>query len=172
MCSGNWKRASAALRHLAEYITSSDASEKGYAVKSVLCPDVLLSKYYEGSLSNGPNPNNFLWGGTSGSMLQNSQFQPGLQSSGFFNMESYSPNSSYGSPATDLEFSGFCEQLKKLSDGGNISRIEKLQYFAIVDLLCEVSNPHSTSVYASLDEAGRRYNNSSNFLNSSLQRTN
>ncbi|KAG7575146.1 WD40 repeat [Arabidopsis suecica] len=140
--SGNWKRASAALRHLSEYITSSDASEKGYTVKSVLCPDILLSKYYEGSLSTGPNPKDFQWGGTSGSS---------------FNMESYSPNSSHSSPATDLEFSGFCEQLKKFSDGGNISRIEKLQYFAIADLLCEISNPHSTSVYASLDEAGRRF---------------
>ncbi|XP_020882701.1 uncharacterized protein LOC9318142 isoform X3 [Arabidopsis lyrata subsp. lyrata] len=140
--SGNWKRASAALRHLSEYITSSDASEKVYTVKSVLCPDILLSKYYEGSLSTGPNPKDFQWGGTSGSS---------------FNMESYSPNSSHSSPATDLEFSGFCEQLKKLSDGGNISRIEKLQYFAIADLLCEISNPHSTSVYASLDEAGRRF---------------
>ncbi|XP_010518332.1 PREDICTED: uncharacterized protein LOC104793635 isoform X1 [Camelina sativa] len=154
--SGNWKRASAALRHLAEYISSSDASEKG-AVKSVLCPDVLLSIYYEGSLSNGPNRKDFQWGGTSGSVIQNSQSQSGLQSSSFFNMEFYSPNSSYSSPATDLQFSGFCEQLKKLSDEGNISRIEKLQYFAIVDLLCEISNPHSTSVYASLDEAGRRF---------------
>ncbi|VVB03520.1 unnamed protein product [Arabis nemorensis] len=153
--SGNWKRASAALRHLAEYITSSDASEKDYAVKSDLYPDILLSKYYEGSLSNGPNLKAFQWGGASGSMLQNSQFQAGLQSN--FNMDSYSANSSHSSPATDLEFSGFCEQLKKLSDGGNISRIEKMQYFAIVDLLCEISNPHSTSVYASLDEAGRRF---------------
>ncbi|XP_023639738.1 uncharacterized protein LOC17889449 isoform X2 [Capsella rubella] len=149
--SGNWKRASTALRHLAECITSTDASEKG-ALKSVLCPDVLLSMYYEGSLSNDRNPKDFQWGGTSGSQLQS-----GLQSSGFFNMDSYNPNSSYSSPATDLDFSGFCEQLKKLSDGGNISRIEKLQYFAIVDLLCEISNPHSTSVYASLDEAGRRF---------------
>lgn len=170
MCSGNWKRASAALRHLAEYITSSDASEKDYAVKSDLCPDILLSKYYEGSLSSGPNLKDFQWGGTSGSMLQNSQFQAGLQSN--FNMDSYSPNSSHSSPATDLEFSGFCEQLKQLSDGGNICRIEKMQYFAIVDLLCEISNPHSTSVYASLDEAGRRYDIPYNFLNSSLRRTN
>ncbi|CAH2057724.1 unnamed protein product [Thlaspi arvense] len=149
--SGNWKRASAALRHLAEYITSSDASEKDYAVKSDLCPEILLSKYYEGSLSNGPNLKDFHWGGTSGSMLQHSQFQSN------FSMDTYGPNSSHSSPATDLEFSGFCEQLKKLSDGGNISRIEKMQYFAIVDLLCEISNHHSTSVYASLDEAGRRF---------------
>ncbi|KFK37434.1 hypothetical protein AALP_AA4G256500 [Arabis alpina] len=152
--SGNWKRASAALRHLVEYITSSHASEKDYAVKSDLCPDVPLSKYYEGSLSNGPNQKDFQWGGTSGSMLQNSQFQAGFQSN--FNMDSYSPNSSHTSTATDLEFSGFCEQLKKLSDG-NICGIEKMQYFAIVDLLCEISNPNSTSVYASLDEAGRRF---------------
>ncbi|CAN8284476.1 unnamed protein product [Cochlearia groenlandica] len=153
--SGNWKRARTALRHLAEYITSSDASVKDFAVKSDLYPDILLSEYYEGSLSNGPNLKDFQWGGTPSSMLQNSQFQVGLQSN--FGMDSYSPNSSCSSPATDLEFSGFCEQLKKLSDGGNISRIEKIQYFAIVDLLCEISNLHSTSVYASLDEAGRRF---------------
>lgn len=91
-------------------------------------------------------------------MLQNSQFQAGLKSN--FSMDSYSPNGSHSSPATDLEFTGFCEQLEKLSDEGKISRTEKIQYFAIVDLLREISNPHSTSVYASLDEAGRRYSNS------------
>ncbi|ESQ39302.1 hypothetical protein EUTSA_v10001279mg [Eutrema salsugineum] len=153
--SGNWKRASAALRHFAEYITSSDASKKDYAVNSDNCPDIPLSKYYEMSLSNGPNLKDFSWGGTSGSILQNSQFQAGLQSN--FNMDSYSPNSSHSSPATDMEFSGFCEHLKKLTDEANISRIEKMQYFAIVDLLSEISNPHSTSVYASLDDAGRRF---------------
>lgn len=156
MCSGNWKRASAALRHLAEYITSGDASVKDYGVKSDLCPDILLSKYYEGSVSNGPNLKDFHWDGTSGSMLQNSQFQAGLRSN--FSMDPYS-NGSHSSPATDLEFTGFCEQLEKLSDGGNISRTEKIQYFAIVDLLREISNPHASSVYASLDEAGRRYAN-------------
>ncbi|KAG2290538.1 hypothetical protein Bca52824_050142 [Brassica carinata] len=153
--SGNWKRASAALRHLAEYITSGDASVKDRGVKSDLCPDILLSKYYEGSVSNGPNLKDFHWGGTSGSVLQSSQFQAGLQTN--FSMDSYSPNGSHSSPATDLEFTGLCEQLEKLSDGGNISRTEKMQYFAIVDLLREISNPHSTSVYASLDEAGRRF---------------
>ncbi|CAA7044358.1 unnamed protein product [Microthlaspi erraticum] len=152
--SGNWRRASAALRHLAEWFTSSDASRKDYAVKSDLCPDIPLSKYYEGSLSSGPNLKDFQWGGTSGSMLQNSQFQAGLQSN--VSMDSYSSNSSQSSPATDLEFSGFCEQLNKLSDGA-ICRIEKMQYFAIADLLCEISNPQSTSVYANLDEAGRRF---------------
>ncbi|KAJ0258188.1 Transducin family protein / WD-40 repeat family protein [Hirschfeldia incana] len=149
--SGSWKRASAALRHLAEYITSGDASVKDDGVKSDLCPDILLSKYYEGSVSNGPNLKDFHWGGTSGSMLQNSQFQAG------FSMDSYSPNGSHSSPATECEFTGFCEQLEKLSDGGNISKTEKIQYFAIVDLLREISNPRSTSVYASLDEAGRRF---------------
>ncbi|CAH8387038.1 unnamed protein product [Eruca vesicaria subsp. sativa] len=153
--SGNWKRASAALRHLAEYITSGGASVKDHNVKSDLCPDIPLSKYYEGSVSNGPNLKDFNWGGTSGSMLQNSQFQAGLQSN--FSMDPYSPNGSHSSPATDLELTGFCEQLEKLSDGGHISRTEKIQYFAIVDLLREISNPHSTSVYASLDEAGRRF---------------
>lgn len=162
MYSGNWKRASAALRHLAENITSGDASVKDHGVKSDLCQDILLSKYYEGSVSNGPNRKDFHWGGTSGSMLQNSQFQAGLQSN--FSMDSYSPNGSHSSPATDLEFTGFCKQLEKLSDEGNISRTEKIQYFAIVDLLREIGNPHSTSVYASLDEAGRRYANSVIFL--------
>lgn len=113
ICSGNWKRASAALRHLAEYITSGDASVKDQGAKSDLCPDIFLSKYYEGSVSSGPNLKDFHWGG---SMLQNSQFQAGLKSN--FSMDSYSPNGSHSSPATDLEFTGFCEQLEKLSDEG------------------------------------------------------
>ncbi|XP_010523821.1 PREDICTED: uncharacterized protein LOC104802083 isoform X2 [Tarenaya hassleriana] len=154
--SGNWKRAIAAVRHLIENITSNVTSGNSCTVKSVLnCGDILLSKYYEGLLSNGPNVNDFQWHGTTVSMIQSSQFQTGLLST--FSAESNSSNGRHNSCLTDWELSNLREPLEKLSDVRNISSIEKIQILAIVDLLCEISNPHSTSVYASLDEAGRRF---------------
>lgn len=150
MCIGNWKRAYISVRHLVEYHNSSYISEKSghHPQISYNVPQIPLSDYIEGILSKSLTDNTFQWSGNATSMTQ---FQSGLTNSNdsFSNM--------FSSSSTKSGLRDFLEPINKLHELEAITTLEKMQILAIIDLLNEVSNPQTASVYENLDESGRRY---------------
>lgn len=147
---GNWKRAFIALRHLVKHLPSSNLCKQGHDANmpSNIIPPLQLSYYLEGHILPSSSDNLFHWG--------SSQPQTGL--SHFPSISGYdTPDSSLTSSLPRSEFSDFNEAVERLYNYTRISTIEKLHALALIDLLQEVSNPHSTSAYGSLDEPGRRY---------------
>ncbi|KAK9279962.1 hypothetical protein L1049_013646 [Liquidambar formosana] len=157
ICSGNWKRAYVAVRHLVEFLTSNYASEKTHssAKSSHIVPQIQLSYYFEGHLSESSTDKKFEWSGDTTLFTSSSQFQSGLTQFGY-NAESDASNM-FTSSSAKSELSGFAEPLEKLYNLAAINNIEKMQILAIIDLLNEVSSPHSASAYESLDQPGRRF---------------
>lgn len=154
MFSGNWKRAYVAVRHLVECLTNYDP-KKRHISKRIGLPNVLLSYYLEGCIPKGSQPKGFQWGGdaaliTSISQAQSSLFRFPYHSDSSVENESISSS-------TKSELNDFIESLEKFPDLPFLVDIEKTQILAIIDLLSEVSSPHSSSAYQSLDEPGRRY---------------
>lgn len=153
MSPGNWKRAYVALRHLVKHLASSNMSEEQTKMSSDVISSVPLSDYLEGLLSSHSSNKLFQWSGDSASVTSSSELQNGLSQ--------YTSNWGYDasntSPLSRSEFSDFTEAIERLYESSSITKIEKMQALAIIDLLQEVSNPHSTSAYGSLDEPGRRY---------------
>ncbi|GLU00836.1 hypothetical protein SLE2022_181750 [Rubroshorea leprosula] len=156
--SGNWKRAHASLRHLVEYLTSNyaskrrDCSSKG----SSTVPQMLLSDYFEGLFFKSSNENGFQWSGNAMLMMSSSQYQSGLMQFAY----NSAPNSSsniFSSSSTKPELGNFLEPLEKLHELAAVTNTEKMQILTIIDLLNEVSNPHSASAYGNLDEPGQRF---------------
>ncbi|KAK4849046.1 hypothetical protein QYF36_020205 [Acer negundo] len=138
--SGNWKRAYVSVRHLVEYLTSNNLSEKRdcYAKSSHIVPQILLSNYFEGLLLKGSTDNGFQWSGVNTLTTSASDYM----------FSSSSPKS---------EGSGFVESIENLYKLAAISNTEKMELLAVVDLLNELSNMHSASAYENLDEPGRRF---------------
>lgn len=143
-----------ALKHLASVKTS----ETSYCLErqSPLIPQVPLSNYLEGILSKSSGHETFQWSGGADAISASSQFQNGsslfASSWGHTASGNAFTSSSIKSEATDL-----LEAVGKLYESGGISNNEKLQIHAIIDIIQEVSDPHSVSAYGSLDEPGRRY---------------
>lgn len=115
-----------------------------------------MSNYLEGCLSSSPSNKTFQWGGDAALITSSSQLQQGLTQFAS-SWGSDGSSTSFTSPSTNSKLSGLGEPLEKLYDLGAISNSEKMKLLAIIDLLHEVSNPHSASAYESLDEPGRRY---------------
>ncbi|XP_047938214.1 uncharacterized protein LOC125185681 isoform X1 [Salvia hispanica] len=150
LCSGNWKRAFIALRHLAKHLASGTLSEQGHGAKmpSSLVSPVPLSDYLDGILPLHSSGNVFHW--------STSQLHTGLFNSvpeGGYGAH----NSTMTSSLSKSEFDGFIESLESLHSYNCINTDEKIQAIALVDLLREVGNANSTSAYGSLDEPGRRF---------------
>ncbi|XP_073158819.1 uncharacterized protein [Henckelia pumila] len=148
--SGNFNRAFVALRHLVKDVASSGSSKKRYGTKvprNMISP-LPLSNYLEGLLTSSSNDNLFQW--------SSSQPQIGLSqfTSGWGHNE---PNTRLTSSSQKSEFISFIEALEWLHRAGCMTKIEMMQAISLVDLLQEVSDPHSTSAYGSLDEPGRRF---------------
>ncbi|XP_020549231.1 uncharacterized protein LOC105173837 isoform X2 [Sesamum indicum] len=150
LCSGHWKRAFIALRHLVQHLASSNLSKQGYGAKmcyNIISP-VPLSDYLEGLLSPSSNDKLFQW--------SSSQLQTTL--SHFSQIGGYdNPNSSLTSSSSRSEFNDFAKALERLYDYSYITEVEMMQALALIDLLQEVSNSHSDSAYGSLDGPGRRF---------------
>jgi len=154
MFSGNWKRAYVAVRHLFECLTSTYDPEKRHISKRIGLPNIVLSNYLEGCISKGSQGKGFQWGGDSASITSISQPQSSL-----FQFPYHSGSSAENESilSTKSELNGFIESLEKFPDLALLIDIEKTQILAIIDLLSEVSNAHSSSAYQSLDEPARRY---------------
>ncbi|XP_057981006.1 uncharacterized protein LOC131166445 isoform X2 [Malania oleifera] len=154
--SGNWKRAYIAVRHLVEYLTSNYASGiRDSTGKFSYIPQIHLSNYLDGPVSKNSVEGEFQLS-ESPSLLMSPQFQRGSTQFGY-NSESDASNHILTSSLAKSELSSFVETLEKLYDIAAITNMEKMEIIAIVDLLKEISNPHSNSAYGSLDEPGRRF---------------
>lgn len=145
--SGSWKRAVVALKHLVEWQTSINGSNKDNCSGKVneVIPQIHLSSYFEGCLSTSTRDTGFQWGGDDSSIPSSSQ--------------SYNWGSNNGlmPSSTVSELSGFVETIEMMYDLKAINNTVKMQILGIIDLLSEISNPNSGSAYNSLDEPGRRF---------------
>ncbi|KAL9176412.1 hypothetical protein ABFS82_02G176700 [Erythranthe guttata] len=150
LSSGNWKRAFIALRHLIKHLASSNLSKQGHGAKmsSNIIPPVPLSYYLEGPILSGSTDKSFEW---SSSQLQTGSLH--FASSGGYD----APDTALTSSSSRSEFNDFIESLERLYNYKHITKVEKMQALALINLLQEVSNPQSTSAYGSLDEPGRRF---------------
>ncbi|KAL6982123.1 hypothetical protein U1Q18_023739 [Sarracenia purpurea var. burkii] len=155
---GHWKRAYVVLRHLVEYLTSSDTSQKRYysAKSSHVIPLVHLSNYLDGTLTIRCSDKAIEWSEHASLITSSLQLPKGLNQF-TYSWGSDTSSNDFTSASTESEISAFVEVVEKLIDITAISSTEKMQILAIVDLLREVSNPHSASTYESLDEPGRRF---------------
>lgn len=157
MCLGNLKRAYISVKHLVEYLNSSHISEKrGHHPKiSDIVPQMPLSDYIEGILSKSSTGNAFQWNENATSMTSSSQFQSGLVPFAY-NFEPNASSNAFSSSSIKSGLVDFLEPINKLHELAAITATEKMQILAIVDILNEVNNPQSASVYENLDEPGRR----------------
>ncbi|KAF3439842.1 hypothetical protein FNV43_RR18120 [Rhamnella rubrinervis] len=155
---GNWKRAYLAVRHLVESLTSTCSSKKrsGLLKSSHIVPQIPLSSYFEGLLPKSLPDKEFNWSGDTS--LSTSSFQPQRGLSQFaYGSDSDVSNNMPITSTTKSELSAFVEPLENLHELAAITKEKKTEILAIVDLLSEMANPHSASVYESLDESGRRF---------------
>ncbi|XP_068645001.1 uncharacterized protein [Aristolochia californica] len=149
LCSGRWKRAYAAVKHLVEHLNSDVNSGVFRKGKSYfIIPQIQLSQYLEESVTTKISFKRLEWA----THLSSESY--GAESQGTFHVfpESLS-NSSKGNP----EESGFTRSLDKFHDIEGISKKSRTELLAIVDLLGEVKDSHCTSTFESLDGSGRRF---------------
>ncbi|KAL6495596.1 hypothetical protein OROGR_030159 [Orobanche gracilis] len=147
--SGNWKRALIALRHLVKHLDSSNLSKQRHGAKipcSTISP-VPLSNYLEGLLYPVSSERLSQW--------SSSQFESGF--SHFALGGGYDAPHSAPTLSSISEFNDFVEAFERLYNYAHITKVEKMQALALIDLLQEVGNTHRNSAYGSLDEPGRSF---------------
>lgn len=152
--SGNWRRAYLALRHLVAHL-SSDVHGKRAKSRQIV-PQMVLSGYLEGIVSESSPARQIQWSGDASSITSSFSFERGLtelSSKSDYDASSNKPNSL----SLKSELSSFINTLERWHELEAMSQKEKTEILAIIDLLSEVNNLHSTSVYESLDEPGRRF---------------
>lgn len=153
MCLGNWKRAYLAVRHLVEVIGRASQNRCSTVNSSHIVPQIPLSNYFEGLLTKSLPDKGFNWGGNGALTTSSSQFQIG-SSQLAYNLTSDSFGKTFVSSSAKSELNAFIEPLEKFYDLAAITTGEKTQILAVIDLLGEITNPHSA--YGSLDEPGQR----------------
>nr|XP_015888746.2 uncharacterized protein LOC107423659 isoform X2 [Ziziphus jujuba var. spinosa] len=153
MYAGNWKRAYMAVKHLVEWLTDKRSKP---AKSCHIVPQIPLSSYFEGFIPNSLPDKGFHWSGDASLSTSSFQTQRGL-SPFAYGLDSGPPNNLLISSSTKPELSSFMEPLENFHELAAITKAEKTQILAIIDLLNEVANPHSASVYESLDESGKRF---------------
>ncbi|KAL4360243.1 hypothetical protein S83_027107 [Arachis hypogaea] len=137
--SGNWKRAYVAVKHFVEYLTSNNDPKIRFVSKNKGLPEMSLSYYLEGSLSEGSQDRRFQWSGDIASITSTSHMESSISTS------------------TKSELNGFVESIENSPKLLHLTNVEKSEILAIIDLLGEVGSPHLSSAYQSLDEPGRRF---------------
>ncbi|KAK1274810.1 hypothetical protein QJS04_geneDACA022491 [Acorus gramineus] len=156
MNTGNWKRAYAALQHLGGYLNSDQTSNMSRKDNGSIFPEFYLSKHYEENFSSSDHNEGLQWGGSlqkSGVQIYGSSLQLGEGNSAANASENI-----FSSIPQKSEFGGIVSSLEKKTNCiRDITEVEKMQIFAIVDLLGEVSDPLQASPYGSFDEPGRRF---------------
>lgn len=149
-----------ALQHVVENIACAKIYGKRYCFgkdKHVIS-QVPLSSYLEGLLSSSSVDKSFQWDGAANGIASTSEFQKGAFAFAFASSWGHSDASNaFPSFSTGSGPKNFFDVLGKLYDSAGITGTEKMQMHAIIDILQEISNPHTASVYGSLDEPGQRY---------------
>ncbi|XP_056160339.1 uncharacterized protein LOC115686969 isoform X2 [Syzygium oleosum] len=152
--SGNWKRAYLALQHLVAHL-SSEAHGKRAKSRQIV-PQIVLSSYLEGVALESSPARQIQWSGGATSITSSFSFERGstdLSSKFDYDASSNRPNSL----SLKSELSSSINTLERGHELEAMSQKEKMEILAIIDLLSEVNHSHSTSVYESLDEPGRRF---------------
>lgn len=144
---GNWKRAYLSLSHLVEYLTSASEGRSNSTRSGYVVPQILLSNYFEGLLVKDSTETGFRW---ADARKPTSSLQFFAYDTKFDVFSSMS-----GSSSRKSDLSSYIEPLEKLYELAALTNLDKLQVFAIIDLLGEVQQ--SASSYATIDEPGRRY---------------
>ncbi|XP_031374967.1 uncharacterized protein LOC116189446 isoform X2 [Punica granatum] len=154
---GNWRRAYIALQHLVQHL--SDAPGKRYTHSDCgnTIPQIVLLSYLKGAPQEGSTNKGFQWDGGALSINSSLQFQVGSIKSAS-EMWSYGSSNVFASSSSSTnEFSGLAESLEKYAGAAAISDKERREILAANDLLNEISNSQSSSVYEGLDEPGKRF---------------
>lgn len=141
------------MRHLVEFLGRASEKRCSTANSSHFIPQIPLSIYFEGLLSKSLSDKGFNWGGNAALATSSSQFQLGSSPFGY-NLESDYSNTNFMSSSTKSELNAFIEPLENFYKLAAITNVEKTQILAVVDLLGEMTDPHSA--YGSLDEPGQR----------------
>ncbi|KAF8395631.1 hypothetical protein HHK36_019581 [Tetracentron sinense] len=146
----------ARMLHLVGYLTSANASEKGYssAKSSHIIPQIHLSNYFQVLLSTGSGNKGLQWGGDTATVTSASQLERSLIPFVGYNSEANASDNMFSPTTGKSDISGFIETLEKFHDLAAITNMEKIKILAVIDLLGEISD--SCSPYGSLDEPGRR----------------
>ena len=141
------------MKHLVECLSRASEKKCSTVKSSCIITQIPLSNYFEGPLPNALPDKGFHWGGNATLTTSSSQFSMGA-SPFAYNFELASSNDFHSSSSTKSEISAFIEPLEKFYKLAAITSEEMIQILAVVDLLGEITNPHSA--YGSLDESGKR----------------
>ncbi|KAL8160052.1 hypothetical protein V2J09_001589 [Rumex salicifolius] len=148
--SGNWKRACATINHVVESLASSLQNEQ--KTESAHPPSIItqvkLSNYFEGLSSTSKINKGYRW-------IEDASFN--TTSSHLDGGYLYSAKGSCSSASSSSELNDFLQILDKSHYLLAITDKERMQTCSIVDLLKEISNLQSASVYEGLDDPGRRF---------------
>ncbi|KAG9447852.1 hypothetical protein H6P81_013980 [Aristolochia fimbriata] len=150
LSSGRWKRAYAAVKHLVEHLnsdTNSGNCRKGYNLgKSCIhIPQILLSQFLEETVATKMSSKGLQWSTD--------------LSSGTYGADSqvYADTISNSSTGNSDEIGLTRTLVDKFHDIEGISKKNRTELLAIVDLLSEVKDSRCSSLYESLDASGRRF---------------
>ncbi|WOK91366.1 hypothetical protein Cni_G00057 [Canna indica] len=157
ICSGNWKRAQASLKHFVECISNNETSTAN--LESNKCgkflynvPEIHLSLYFEDNNSVNSSSERLVWGQST--ISEGPTFHQG---NSFQLLDSNLEPNTFGRFSSNSNKSGIMnliDTLEKSHGISSITELEKTQMLVILDLLNDIS---VTSAYKSLDEAGRRF---------------
>ena len=141
-----------------QYLVAHLSSEAhGKRAKShQIVSQIVLSSYLEGVALESSPARQIQWSGGATSITSSFSFERGstdLSSKFDYDASSNRPNSL----SLKSELSSSINTLERGHELEAMLQKEKMEILAIIDLLSEVNHSHSTSVYESLDEPGRRY---------------
>lgn len=155
MLLGNWRRAYIALRHIVAHLANAPGKRCTHADSGDTIPQIDLSSYLEGAPLESPSNKGFQWGG--GAISTDSSFHSQVGSIKLASeMWSYSSVDTFATSSSKYEFNGIAESLAKYAGAAAINDKERREILAVADLLNEISNSESSSIYESLDEPGQR----------------
>lgn len=155
MLLGSWRQAYIALRHTMAQISNAPGKRYTNADSDGTIPHIDLLSYLEGPLESPANKG-FQWSGSAVSIDSSFRSQVGSMKS-TSEMWSYASANIFTSSLSTYEFSGIAESLEEYNNKvGAISDKEKREILAVTNLLSEISNSESNSIYESLDEPGQR----------------
>ena len=156
MFSGDWKRAYRVLQHLAAHLSFlADGSSNHPAKNHHVFPQMDLSSYLDGAQSQNSDVKEYKCNGSSSSNESAFPFGIGLTRLPC-ESESNTFNNLYGASSSKSELKSLVDFLKKPYKLSTIGDKEKDEILTIIDLLHEVGDSKSASVYESLDLPGKR----------------
>lgn len=116
---------------------------------------MVLSSYLEGVVSESSPARKVQWSGDATSITSSFSFERGLtELSSKFDYDASSNRTNSSSLKSEL--SSFINTFERWQELEAMSQEGITEILAIIDLLSEVNHSHSTSVYESLDEPGRK----------------